>query len=248
MKPVNRKAWGARSFWAVIITIAVVVIIAGLVGGICWQQHVAKERVQPAPATAATPAKTGQDSATVNAPVPAGTGREASPAPMPVSSLLFPYGGKEELHPFKDYLGKGDIPACHFAIDGSNRIYILGSSPGILVIDPARKSRKVLPLPVKPWQGFTAFSPDMKSNSIYFLITQGVARENEIILLRTEMVNAKLEPREEIRIDIPPADLRDLAVEGEDNQILVADHKVYVYNSMSSHLLATTKNGFLEVE
>jgi len=109
------------------------------------------------------PAETDRDSIITTAPLPVETGSEASATPAQALSLFFPYG-KEEFHPLKDYHGERDIPQYHFNIDGSNRIYILGSLrlPGMLVIDPARKSSKILPLPIKCWQFFAAFSPDKK--------------------------------------------------------------------------------------
>ncbi|HAU30861.1 MAG: hypothetical protein XD78_0681 [Desulfotomaculum sp. 46_296] len=243
MKPVYEKTRSARSFWTIVITAATAVIIAGLIGGVCWQQWPLKERAQLTSATTTASTKTDQDSAAVRAPTPAGTGKKASPEPMPVSSLLFPYG-KEELHPFKDYLGEGDMPQYHFAVDGNNRIYILGSSPGILVIDPARKSREVLPLPVKPWQGFTAFSPDLKGDNVYFLITQGVTGENEVILSKAKIVGAKTIHCEEVSIDVSPGNFRELNAEG--NRIFIAGNKVYVYDHVFSHLLAAIENGSVE--
>lgn len=226
MKSADRKAWGARSVLALVFTVAAVIVAAGLAGEVCWRQHVARESAQPAPETAATPAESGQELEAGNALTPTETGERASLAPAQVLSLLILYG-RDELHPLRDYQGEGDIPQYHFAIDRSNRIYILGSSRcGMLIIDPAQKSRKVVPFAPAPGF-FSAFSFDMGTNSVYFLITNGTPKENQVILVRAEMVDAKLEPREEICIDVSPADRQGLAVEG--NQIVVANHKIYFY-------------------
>ena len=175
-------------------------------------------------------------------PAPLETSSEASTAAAQALTLFFPYS-REEFHPFKDYLGEGNTPEYHFNIDDINKIYIFGSLRlgGILVIDPAQKNSKILPIPVQP---FITFFPDIKNDSIYFLITQGTSKENEVILARVEVTGTETISREEIHVDIPPAVFRSLNVTG--NRIYITGNKVYLYDGVFSHLLAAIKNGTLE--